>query len=178
MKSRLNVPLFLAFAGVAIADDVALPPDSPDALAALNASPRHGEWIDIDAPGLAAPIRTWIVYPERSDKAPVVVLIHGIYGLSDWVRAAADNLASHGFIALAPDLISGKAPGGGGYESLASRDDVVALMRELGDDEAIRQVQAVRATVSPFRRPTGGAPSWGFAGAAGRAFSMPPNNES
>jgi carboxymethylenebutenolidase len=65
---------------VAAADEVALPPDAPDALAALNASPRHGEWIDIERPGLKAPLRTWIVYPERGDKAPVVVLIHGIYG--------------------------------------------------------------------------------------------------
>ena len=97
------------------AEDVALLPDAPDALAALNASPRHGEWIDIEGPNLKASLRTWIVYPERSDKAPVVVLIHGIYGLSDWTRAAADNLAAAGFIALAPDLISGKAPGGGGY---------------------------------------------------------------
>ncbi len=156
---------------VTAADEIALPPDSPDALAALNASPRHGEWIDIEGLGLKAPLRTWIVYPERSDKAPVVVLIHGIYGLSDWTRAAADNLAAAGFIALAPDLISGKAPGGGGYESVESRDDVVALMRGLTDDEAIRQVDAVRAHGVELPAANGKSATMGFCWGGGQSFA-------
>ena len=156
---------------VAAADEIALLPDSPDALAALNASPRHGEWIDIEGPGLKTPLRTWIVYPERSDKAPVVVLIHGIYGLSDWTRAAADNLAAAGFIALAPDLISGKAPGGGGYESLQSRDDVVTLMRELTDDEATRQVDAVRAHGVELPAANGKSATMGFCWGGGQSFA-------
>jgi len=156
---------------VAAADEIALPPDSPGALAALDASPRHGEWVDIEGPGLKAPLRTWIVYPERSDKAPVVVVIHGIYGLSDWTRAAADNLAAAGFIALAPDLISGKAPGGGGYESLASRDDVVALMRELTDDEASRQVDAVRAHGVGLAAASGKSATMGFCWGGGQSFT-------
>ena len=154
---------------VAAADEIALLPDSPDALVALNASPRHGEWIDIEGPGLKAPLRTWIV--ERSDKAPVVVLIHGIYGLSDWTRAAADNLAAAGFIALAPDLISGKAPGGGGYESLQSRDDVVTLMRELTDDEATRQVDAVRAHGVGLPAANGKSATMGFYWGGGQSFA-------
>ncbi len=155
---------------VAAADEVALPPDAPDALAALNASPRHGEWIDIEGPALKASLRTWIVYPERSDKAPVIVVIHGIYGLSDWTRAAADSLAAAGFIALAPDLISGKAPGGGGYESLESRDDVVALMRELTDDDAIRRIDAVRAHGVGLPAANGKSATMGFCWGGGQSF--------
>jgi carboxymethylenebutenolidase len=64
--------------------------------------------------GAAAPIRTWVVYPERKDKAGVVLVIHEIYGASDWIRGVADQLAREGFIAVAPDLISGKGPGAGG----------------------------------------------------------------
>ena len=171
MKTLLTlVALTMTTISAGAAEDVALLPDAPDALAALNASPRHGEWIDIEGPNLKASLRTWIVYPERSDKAPVVVLIHGIYGLSDWTRAAADNLAAAGFIALAPDLISGKAPGGGGYESLESRDDVVALMRELADDEAIRQIDAVRAHGVGLPAANGKSATMGFCWGGGQSF--------
>jgi hypothetical protein len=70
----------------------AIPSDAERAKAALNASPRHGEWADVNVAGGATPIRTWVVYPERRDKAPVVIVIHEIYGLSDWIRAVADQL--------------------------------------------------------------------------------------
>ena len=76
----------------------ALPPGEEGAKAALDHSPRHGEWVDVAMPS-GAPVRSWIVYPERSDKAPVVVVIHEIFGESDWVRAVADQLAAEGFIA-------------------------------------------------------------------------------
>ena len=90
-----------------------LPPGEENARAALNKSPRHGEWVNIYYDGKTS-IRTWIVYPERKDKAPVVLLIHEIFGLSDWMRSVADQLAKEGFIAVAPDLISGFGPNGGG----------------------------------------------------------------
>src|SRR5207302_552861 len=108
--------------------DPNLPASEDTAKAALEASPRHGEYVDVKMAG-GAPVRTWIVYPERKANAGVVILIHEIYGLSDWMRAVADQLAREGFIAVAPDLISGHGPGGGGTESAASRDDVVKLVR-------------------------------------------------
>jgi hypothetical protein len=52
-------------------------------------------------------VRAWVVYPERATKAPVVVVVHEIFGLSTWVRAVADQLAADGFIAVAPDLLTG-----------------------------------------------------------------------
>ncbi len=64
------------------------------------------------------------VYPEVSNKAPVVVLIHEIFGLSDWAKEMADELAAQGFIVIAPDLVSGFGPGGGGIDSFASQDAV------------------------------------------------------
>ena len=64
-------------------------------------------------------MKLWVVYPERKDKAPVVIVIHEIFGLTDWIRGVADQLAADGFIAIAPDLISGKGPNGGGTESVA-----------------------------------------------------------
>jgi carboxymethylenebutenolidase len=62
----------------------------------------------------------WVVYPERSDKAPVVLVIHEIFGLSDWIRSVTDQLAADGFIAIAPDFFSGKAPDGKGSRALTA----------------------------------------------------------
>jgi carboxymethylenebutenolidase len=75
-------------------------------------------------------VDAWVVYPERSDKAPVVLVIHEIFGLSDWVRATTDQLAAEGFIAIAPDLLSGKGLGGKGSKSI-SPDDARALIADL-----------------------------------------------
>ena len=84
---------------------------------ALKESPRHGEWVDIKmADGTA--LKSWVVYPERSTKAGVVLVIHDIRGMADITRAVGDQLAQDGFIAIVPDFLSGKGPGGGGTESL------------------------------------------------------------
>ncbi len=120
-----------------------LPPSEETAKARLNGSPRHGELATVDLPG--APLRVWAVYPERKDRAPVVVVIHEIFGLTDWIRAVADQLAAEGFIALAPDLLSGKGPNGGGTDAYASRDDVTKAVSGLPRDEVIARLNAVRA---------------------------------
>jgi carboxymethylenebutenolidase len=76
------------------------------AKARLNNSPRHGEWVEIKSGDRT--IKAFVVYPERKDKAPVVLVIHEIFGLSDWVRGLCDQLAENGVIAIAPDLLSGQ----------------------------------------------------------------------
>jgi carboxymethylenebutenolidase len=83
-----------------------LPASSTGAAARIAASPRHAEWAMIDA-GDGDSVRVWLVYPERSDRAPVVLVVHEIFGLSTWIRGVADQLAADGFIAAAPDLLSG-----------------------------------------------------------------------
>ena len=85
----------------------ALPADAAGAPARLSSSPRHGEWAMIRT-GTGDSIRAWVVYPERSTKAPVVLVVHEIFGLSSWVRGVADQLAADGFIAIAPDLLTMK----------------------------------------------------------------------
>jgi carboxymethylenebutenolidase len=84
-----------------------LPPDAAGAPSRLGSSPRHGEWVTIRT-GDGDSLRTWVVYPERSTKAPVVIVVHEVYGLSSWVRSVADQLAADGFIAIAPDLLTMK----------------------------------------------------------------------
>ncbi len=119
----------------------ALPPDGDHAKEALAKSPRHGEWVDVKLPG-GGTVLTWAVYPERPDKAGVVIVIHEIFGMSDWVRAVADQLAEDGFIALAPDLLTGKGPNGGGTDSLG--DKVGQVIRTLTPDEITTRLNAVR----------------------------------
>ncbi|MBI3110183.1 MAG: dienelactone hydrolase family protein [Ignavibacteriales bacterium] len=132
-------------AAVAVQQDEKLPTGEEGAKAALEKSPRHGEWVDIKYEGSEFPLRTWIVYPEKKEKAPVVIVIHEIYGASDWIRALADQLAEDGYIAVAPDLISGMGPNGGGTESAASRDDVVRLIRGLSAEETYQRLNTVRS---------------------------------
>ena len=96
----------LVLAG-ASAQSVPLPPGAETARARLDASPRHGEWIDIEGPapesgqGMRDSVRAWISYPERSTKAPVVIVIHEIFGMTDWIRSVADQLAADGLRAIA-----------------------------------------------------------------------------
>jgi carboxymethylenebutenolidase len=84
-----------------------LPADAAGAVARLAASPRHGEYRMIRT-GTGDSVRAFVVYPERSSKAPVVIVVHEIYGLTNWVRGVADQLAAEGFIAIAPDLLTSK----------------------------------------------------------------------
>ncbi len=119
-----------------------LPPSDEEAKARLNASPRHGEYATVEEGGV--PVRVWVVHPERKDAAPVVIVIHEIFGLTDWVRAVADQLAADGFLAVAPDLLSGKGPGGGGTEAFASRDDAMAAVSGLARPEVLARLDGVR----------------------------------
>jgi len=116
-----------------------LPASDVTARARLNASPRHGEWVKVESGGDT--INAWVVYPERSDPAPVVLVIHEIYGLTDWIRSVADQLAAEGYIAIAPDMLTGKGPGGGGTESV-DRDGAVALVRGLDRGEVVVRLNA------------------------------------
>jgi carboxymethylenebutenolidase len=77
----------------------------------VEKSPRHREWVTVKHHGRN--VEAFVVYPESRDKTPVVLVIHEIFGLSDWVQDLADQLAAAGYIAVAPDLLSGMGPNGG-----------------------------------------------------------------
>ncbi|HYE21173.1 MAG TPA: dienelactone hydrolase family protein [Tepidisphaeraceae bacterium] len=121
-----------------------LPPGEKDAKARLNSSSRHGEMVDVQVPGAVTKVRSYVVFPERKEKAPVVIVIQEIFGLSDWIRSVADQLAADGFIAIAPDLLSGKGPRGGGTESFTDRDAVMQAVRALKPDDVDKLLNAVR----------------------------------
>ncbi|MEO6446330.1 MAG: dienelactone hydrolase family protein [Gemmatimonadaceae bacterium] len=118
-----------------------IPPSAQGAAARLKASPRHGEWVKIAwESGSADSLMAWIVYPAKSEKAPVVVVVHEIFGLSTWVRSVADQVAADGFIAIAPDFLS-RVRGGASTEELSS-DTAVKLIRGVGAPERNRAIVA------------------------------------
>jgi carboxymethylenebutenolidase len=158
-------------ASASLPRDESLPPAEDQAKAALNRSPRHGEYVDVKLAAGGTPIRTWVVYPERKDKAPVVIVIHEIFGLSDWIRGVADQLAREGYIAVAPDLISGLGPNGGGSDSVPSRDDVVKLVRGLTPEAATARLNAVRDYALHLPAANGQSATIGFCWGGGRSFA-------
>lgn len=80
-----------------------IPPSGAAAADRLARSPRHAEWVAIRVNATDS-VMAWVVYPERRDKAPVVIALHENTGLNTWTRAVADQLAADGFIGIAPDL--------------------------------------------------------------------------
>jgi carboxymethylenebutenolidase len=98
----------------------------------LEKSTRHREWVKLQHDGRS--VEAYIVYPEVSTKAPVVLVIHEIFGLSDWAQLVADEFAAAGYIAIAPDLLSGKGPNGGGTKTMDS-NMVGQAIRDLPADQ-------------------------------------------
>jgi carboxymethylenebutenolidase len=98
------------------------------------------EWVDIPLAGRS--LHTWIAYPAGAGNAPVVVVMTHEAGLDDWMRAVADQLALQGFIAVAPDILSGRGPRGGHFESFRFPADVIHAMEKLPQDEAVRRYKA------------------------------------
>ncbi len=99
------------------------------AKARLEASPRHHEYVALHHGGRT--LQAFVVYPEVKDKVPVVILVHEIFGLTDWAKEMADELAAQGYIVVAPDLLSGSGPNGGGSSEFPSQEAAVKAVSAL-----------------------------------------------
>jgi carboxymethylenebutenolidase len=108
----------------------------------LNTTGRHREWVNLSLG--PAVIRAFLVYPQRSDKAPVVMVSGIDQGASDWVRAAADQLAADGFVAVVPDVLSGMGPHAGDTESFPDAAAVASAIRRMSAEEIARRAAVVR----------------------------------
>ena len=115
-----------------------IPAGETGAAARIQSSPRHGEYVMIKT-GANDSVRAYVVYPERSTNAPVVVAVHDIYGMGSWIRGVADQLAADGFIAIAPDLITGS----GLLTDSAVKAGAPALIRSLKRDDVQRRISEV-----------------------------------
>ncbi|HEY6273341.1 MAG TPA: dienelactone hydrolase family protein [Terriglobales bacterium] len=107
----------------------------------LEKSTRHQEWVSIKHDNRV--VQTFVVYPESKQKAPVVIVIHEIFGLTDWARSVADDLAAKGYIAVAPDLLSGFGPKGGGSSDFATTQDAMKAVSGLNADTITADLNAV-----------------------------------
>src|ERR1044071_5203712 len=105
----------------------------------LEKSSRHREWVKVQHDGRT--VDAYIVYPEVSAKAPVVLVIHEIFGMSDWVQLVTDEFAAAGYIAIAPGLLSGKGPNGGGTRTMDS-NMVGQAIRDLPADQITADLNA------------------------------------
>src|SRR5437762_13239016 len=101
----------------------------------LNSSPRHGEWVDIKSGDRT--IKAFVVYPERKDKTPALLVIQEIFGLTDWLRSMCDELAENGVIAIAPDFLNGQkfedADGASKATSAVTQDQIKAVLDATAD---------------------------------------------
>jgi carboxymethylenebutenolidase len=129
---KLGIFLFLLFAvqGVRAQDW---------AKATLAKSPRHSEWVTVKHDSRS--VETFVVYPEAKDKRPVVLIIHEIFGMTDWVEDLADQVAAAGYIAVAPDLLSGMGPNGGRSSAFAEGTTMEAVSH-LNPDQATADLNA------------------------------------
>jgi carboxymethylenebutenolidase len=152
-----------------------LAPAQEWAKARLEKSPRHLEWVQIKHGPRT--VNCFVAYPEVKDKAPAVVVIHEIFGLTDWVRGVADQLAEAGYIAIAPDLLSGTAPGGGGTQELGGSDAVRKAISSLPPDQITADLNAAAQYVAKLPACNGKVAVAGFCWGGSQTFRFATNNK-
>jgi carboxymethylenebutenolidase len=164
--SRPFLKLLAAFAAVFAAASL---PAQDWAKAALLKSPRHYELVPVKHGDRT--VEVFVVYPEVSHKAPVILLIHEIFGLSDWAKEMADELAAQGYIVVAPDLLSGTGPNGGGTDSFAPADVNPAVSR-LSADQVTADLDATADYGKKLPAANGKLFVAGFCWGGGKSFGF------
>ena len=164
------------FACILIASFVSVATHAQDwARARLEKSPRHGEWVKVKHGDRE--VNCFITYPEVKDKATAVIVIHEIFGLSDWVRGVTDQLAEAGYIAIAPDLLSGLGPDGGGTAALGGDDGARRVIGSLPPDQITADLNAVMDYVAKLPACNGKVAVGGFCWGGGQTFRFATNNK-
>lgn len=148
------------------------------AKAQLAKSPRHREWVKVKAGNRE--VNSLVIYPETKKKATAVVVIHEINGLSDWVQQLTDELAEAGYIAIAPDLLSGMGPNGGGTTDVATKggNAVGQAIRDLPPDQITADLNAVADYVSKLPAANGKVAVTGYCWGGTQSFRFATNRAS
>lgn len=145
------------------------------AKAKLEKSPRHGEWVTIKSG--SRNVRAFVVYPESKKKTPVVLVIHEIFGMTDWVRDTADQVAAAGYIAIAPDLLSGMGPNGGDSSAFPSIDDARGAVGKLPPDQVTADLNAAADYAKKLPASNGKLVVAGFCWGGGQSFRFATNRK-
>ena len=144
-----------------------------EAIERLEDSPRHHEWVNIEFDG--GSIKAFLVYPEVKGNVTAILVIHENRGLNDWARSVADQLAEEGYLAIAPDLISGMAPGGGGTSDFATSDDARKAIYELEPDVVTAALNATANYVKALPACNGSIAVGGFCWGGSQTFRFATN---
>jgi carboxymethylenebutenolidase len=134
----------------------------------LDNTPRHLEWIKVKHGDRE--VNCFIAYPEVKEKATAVIVIHEIFGLTDWARGVTDQLAEAGYIAIAPDLLSGAAPKGGGTSELGGGDAVRKAISALKSDQITADLNATAEYVAKLPACNGKVVVAGFCWGGSQSF--------
>lgn len=169
--------LLLCLAAFAVASSSSAQPwaNQAWAKARIEKSPRHLEWITVKHGNRE--LKAFLGFPEVKNKATVVVLIHENRGLTDWVRSMVDQMAEAGYIAVAPDLLSGSGPNGGGTAEFASNDDAGKAISALKPDQVTADLQALIAHVAKLPASNGKVVVGGFCWGGAQTFRIATNNK-
>ena len=164
MRKILCIILFISFTVFA-----------QDPLERLEQSPRHHEWVDIEYGDRT--VTGFLVYPEVSEKVPAIIVIHENRGLNDWARSFADQIAEAGYIALAPDLLSGEGPDGGGTASFENSDAARTAIYELNPEQVTADLNATVDFVKSIPSGNGKVAVIGFCWGGSQSFRFATNNK-
>jgi carboxymethylenebutenolidase len=141
----------------------------------LDKSPRHQEWVQIKHDDRT--VQAFVVYPETKAKAPVVIVIHEIFGLTDWAKSVADQLAANGYIAIAPDLLSGLGPKGGGSSEFSGPQDAGKAISGLNPDQVTADLNATADYAKKIPAGNGKIAVAGFCWGGGQSFRFATNRK-
>ena len=141
----------------------------------LESSPRHQEWVEI-AMLNGRKLKCFVVYPEVPGKATSVVVIHENMGLTSWARSMADQIAAAGFIAIAPDLLSGMAPNGGGSADFPNVDSARNAIYKLDSSQVRKDLDAVTVYVTKLPASNGRVAAAGYCWGGSQCFKMATTN--
>lgn len=143
------------------------------AVARLDESPRHHEWVALERDGRT--LHAFVAYPEIDEKAGAVVVIHENRGLTDWVRSFADQLAEAGYLAIAPDMLSGDGPDGGKTSDFPSSDAAREAIYDLDPDRVTADLHAAADYVGALPAATGEVSVAGFCWGGSQTFRFATN---
>ncbi|HMO85124.1 MAG TPA: alpha/beta fold hydrolase [Lacipirellulaceae bacterium] len=167
---RAGIALWAAFL-VAGTTAVALAQQGDVAAQRLADSPRHHEWVDVPRPDGRA-VRSFLAFPEVSEPALAVVVIHENKGLTDWVRSVADSLAEKGFVAIAPDLLTGAGPEGGNTDSFPAPDAATQAIYKLRAEDVMADLAAAADYARQLDAANGKVAAIGFCWGGGQSFQL------
>jgi carboxymethylenebutenolidase len=136
--------------------------------ARLEATPRHDEWAEIRQGDRT--LHAYVVYPQASQKVMAVVVVHENRGLTDWVRSVADRLAEEGYIAVAPDFLSGAGPNGGRTKDFANEDAARQAIGTLPKEQIAADLRAAIGYARTIPSANGKVAAGGFCWGGARAW--------